>query len=540
MGRVGTALVPTFRKDNMTRFIPLAVFALACGEPAEEIAPPERTLEEAGIEEASSAPNILSVPPVDHFVFQPQAGAMGRGTLLKPGSKGVIRSEILYCDKDTLACDTSVGFYKDGKRLTLEEAQALGLPVEPPRVGEVHGELPNYWATSQISSVAGGASSGRGDSSHVTPPGNATAGSCIAGPDFCAVGFTPWCNGGAGKLSPGGIAETATGCRGSSIKHGGFRAIRPDNANQRVTFWGSTQNSCSDTDFTTAPELDYVVDVLNNNDRVLPPPFQLTRVGCGPNGLPPGFINGLCSSGALCIVPGNRTTDGTLADVVFSYASLQSNALDIQDYCTEALNAGPGFNRANAVTMGCSQELLEEDAAGIPVIRNWNNGYAPNTYYWTARGYYVTLDQIALNWWATRPANALDRGGLNYATRMWYLSIHVASHELGHTLGLTHPYEGDGSPRWVTHSHLPNSMSPNPNMIPYSVMARGVPAAPWTLNSWSSGLAADLQTYDEATAGAGNAEAWRMSNAFRTVNDGFTTFAKNTFWPPQSDTTNEL
>lgn len=531
------------------RKIAILMLLAACGapnEPEEEILPPERSVEEAGIDETGGLPNITTAPPApenyvadfaERMELQSARGAIGRGGLDRAGG-GIIRSEALHCDKDTLECDTSVGFYENGVRLTDEQVLDLQLPAEPQHFGEVQGELPNYWATSQIAS-ASATSSGRTGGSSAPAIAPSPSAACVAGEDFCKVGFTPWCNGGAGKVSPGGITETATGCRGSVIKHGGFRGVRPDNANHRISYWGYSLNSCSDTTFAAAPELNSIINTLNNNDRVLPPPFTLSRVGCGANGRPPGFIEGTCTSGLPCITPGVASVDGTLADVVFSYASLQTNAVDLADYCTEAGNTGPGFNRANAVTFGCAQELLERNASG-PVIRSWGNGYL-TVNYWTARGYYLTVDQVGINWWATRAANQLDRGGLNLATRQWYIALHVTSHELGHTLGLTHPYEGaDGAPRWVTHSKLPNAMTPNPNMIPYSVMARAVPAAPWTLSTWSSGLQANLGGYDSATAGAGNAEAWRMSNAFRSTDDGIVNYPINTFWPPQPETNGEL
>jgi hypothetical protein len=417
-------------------------------------------------------------------------------------------------------------YTQGGRTLSDVEAELMGLPIEPSvHVENIHVSPPNYWATGPVAAAS------------VPQPSIAPAqvAACDNIPDICNVGFVPWCNGGVGKVSPGGIAETATGCRGTDINYGGPGVYRPDNSHVRVSYWNSDWGSCNDLEYEAAPALDYVIDVLNANDRVMPPPFEFVRTDCDTNDVPRGY--GLCPNGFdICPLP-QGGGNPTLVDVLYQYAILSDVPQNHQ--CTEARNAQSGRNRADSRTIGCTVRILERDSQG-PRVREWNNGWATQSY-WTLRGTIVIVDTEAVRWAATRPASELDRGGLNQATREWYFYIHTTAHELGHSIGLEHAYVGpDGSPRWIPHNRLPNAMSPNPNIVPFSVMHPMVPAAPYTTALWSSGLLSNLVGWDSSTTGGGNAEGWRLSNQFRTTNDGFISYPRNTFAPPLTATNNEL
>jgi len=530
----------------------LAITACAGVNPhdmTEDWSPPEKTFEEAGFPGQEYHSNAMQAPilsPEDVVRWQYANAGAGIPAGIPASSDQVVRYEALQFDRDTQRTSYRSAYIKRGRMLRASEIYALQLPLDdsfefdlddvplPQESLPAEKELKDYWATGMS------AAAGAPPSPPAKPPG--TAATCDNIPDICQIGFEPWCNGGVGKVSPGGIAESSSGCRGSTIKHGGPGQERPDNADLRITFWNGTFGSCNDTQFNGTVALKWTVDWLNNHDQVLPPPYQITPVGCSASGtnMPPGYT--LCTDGASGLVwacPGDAATWGTLTDVLFQYLPLDTDSPGVSNYCGP-LNTGPGFNRANAVTLGCTASILEKDAGGTPVVRQWNNGFT-NTFYWTRRGSLVTIDPANVTDMVNDPASLLDRGGLNATTRNSYLHINIQAHEIGHALSLTHAYIGaDGSPRWVTHSHMANAMTPNANIVPYSVMMRDVPAAPYTLNGWASGLLPNLVGWDTATNGEGNAEAFKLSNSFRAVNDGFVTYAKNSFGPPLQATNNEL
>lgn len=533
----------------------LAVTALACGADersidtnGEEISPPEKSWSEMGLDEpgVEDTSNLVNTPRIPDGVtlewsYASDNGGMvarsieafGKGATPPQRSNAVRRQELLSCTDDGDCEYTTVYVKMNGDVIGDAEAEAMGLPVDGPATGEplghLHSEPRDYWATEEVSSA--GMTGGAGPS--------APFAACDNIPDICTIGFQPWCNGGVGKVSPGGIAESSSGCRGSTIKRGGPGRTRPDNANVRVSFWSGVQWSCEDLDFPGAPELPYVVDRLNGNDQVLPPPFQLVKTSCGVNGLPRGYIP--CDDGVGICPAADYVTHGTLVDIMFQYAVLSD--VEQTHYCAEARNAQAGRNRANARTVGCSSGILEREDYTNPSspvkVRTWNNGWATQSY-WTMRGAIVSIDPAAVTFHATRASNILDRGGLNQATREWYTKIHTTAHEIGHSIGLDHAYIGpDGAPRWEPHSRLPNAMIPNANIVPFSVMHRSVPAAPYTQRFWSSGLMPNLVGMDLNT-GASNNEAWKLSNHFRTTNDGFVSYPQNTFAAPLTESNNEL
>ena len=514
-------------------------------EPGEHIAPPEKSWDEMGLAEpgAEELSNLVNAPLVNesddpHTPTITERGGMGvsameyathdmNGNLLPvpPRTRytgAIMRTEALRCVEGDCAFDTRY-HHPDGTTIDDVEAIGLGLPVEPTPSWQVHGEPADFWATGPVA----GASS---------QPQNPPFTACVGLPDQCRPGFEPWCNGGVGFLSPGGIAETSVGCRGTEINYGGPGNIRPDNAHLRVSYWNGTRGSCDDLTYSEVPELLYVIDRLNGAERTLPNPYTIAKTACDPNTQAPGGY-GLCPDGVKICPLDSSNLNPTLIDVMYQLDTLSDVAQT--HHCAEARNAQAGKNRANARTIGCTTGILEKDASNIdPRIRHWNNGY-DNHAYWTLRGTIVTLDPAAIEWMATYSATKLDRGGLNTATRRSYLKIHVLAHETGHSLGMQHAYIGpDGNPRWVQHSR--GGWVSNPNIIPYSVMHRTVPAAPYTTSLWSSGLLADLQNIDLANTGGGNLEGWRMSNIFRSVYDGQSQSIRNTWGPPLTETNNEL
>ena len=537
----------------------LAATVLACGADeriidtnGEEILPPEKTYEEAGLLDpgVADAANLLTAPHIQDGVTPEWSYATDNGGMLARPTEAfgggitiqrdnsVRRQELLSCTDDG-ECDRTVVYVRmNGEVIGDDEAEAMGLPLDeqPPSHGFVHSEPRDYWATEDVGIAA---TPGGARTTPVTLP-NSPFAACDNIHDICQIGFEPWCNGGVGKVSPGGITETSGGCRGTTRKNGGPGNIRPDNANVRISVWSGTVNSCADTTWPSFPELTYVVNRINNNDLVLPPPFQFTKAGCNSNGLPPGYV--VCDDGIGICPAADYVTYGSLVDVLVQNGVLSD--VSQTHTCVEARNAQEGYNRANARTLGCTTAILERedrlDTNSPPKIRSWNNGWT-NTFYWTARGVILYIDPAAITWHATRPSSVLDRGGLNQATRESFTKIHVIAHELGHSVGLTHAFIGaDGSPRWVPHSRLPNAMTPNANLTPHSAMARSVPAAPYTVAKWSSGLMPNLVGMDLNSGGSGNNEAWKLSNHFRTVNDGFVSYPTNTFAPPLSETNNEM
>lgn len=353
---------------------------------------------------------------------------------------------------------------------------------------------------------------------------------CTINSDLCAPCFRPVCRGGA-KNPAGDEGDGKIGCQGggaTGIAYGGPHCDMLDNFDQTWNIPdGKIGTGCTQglpVGPLTRQAMEFATGWLNGANTIMPEPYHLIQQNCDSQGEPVGYTH----------VPGSNWSHFDYSkpvhvDIVLQEASLVPGGALVEGLCPGLPTAGQaqedfvggsdgsGVNEELRV-LGCTLAFYRLNTNGTIYTTNWNNGFASSAKAVYHRiGNLVTIDPYGIARAATYPGILTD--GLDSTTRIYYIMINAISHEIGHSLGMSHAYIGaPGTTAWYCEgTGAAKTCWQNSRKIASSAMTPNIPEAAFTSIGWSSGLATNGVNYDAATTGDGNAEGWRLANCHHAV-----------------------